>query len=51
MYTDIRRVKTDDNLYSIGEFKNSAKKLNKDALLEYEFLTKNMIFAHNKMKY
>ena len=38
MYTALSRVKTYDNLYCIGEFKKSAIKVNKDALLEYEGL-------------
>ena len=35
MYTVLNRAKTYDNLYCTGEFKKSAIKVNKDALLEY----------------
>ena len=41
MYTALGRVRTYDNLYCIGEFKKSAIKINKDALLEYECLKQN----------
>ena len=40
IYTALSRVKTHDNRYCIGEFKKSAIKVNKDALLEYERLKK-----------
>ena len=45
MYTALSRVKTYDNLYRIGEFKKSAVKVNKDALLEYERLKQNDLFS------
>ena len=45
MHTALSRVKTYDNLYCIGEFKLSAIKLNKDALLEYEHLKRNYLFS------
>ena len=45
MYTAISWVKTYDNLYCIGEFKKSAIKVNKDALLEYERLKQNDLFS------
>ena len=45
MYTALSRVKTYDNLYCIGEFKKSAIKVNKDALLEYERLKQNDLFS------
>ena len=45
MYTWFSRVKTYDNLYCIGEFKKSAIKVNKDALLEYERLKQNDLFS------
>ena len=41
MYTKLSRVKTYDNLYCIVEFKISAIKVSKDALLEYECLKQN----------
>ena len=41
IYTALGRVRTYDNLYCIGEFKKSAIKINKDALLEYECLRQN----------
>ena len=41
MYIALGRVRTYDNLYCIGEFKKSAIKINKDALLEYECLKQN----------
>ena len=40
MYTGLSRVKTYENLYCIMEFKKSAIKIYKDALLEYERLEK-----------
>ena len=40
MYTGLSRVKTYENLYCIMEFKKSAIKIYKDALLEYEHLEK-----------
>ena len=39
LYTVLSRVKT-YNLYCIGQFKKSAIRVNKDALLEYEHLKK-----------
>ena len=45
IYTALSRVKTYDNLYCIGEFKESAIKVNKDALLEYERLKENDLFS------
>ena len=45
MHTALSRVKPYDNLYCIGEFKLSAIKLNKDALLEYEHLKRNYLFS------
>ena len=44
MYTALSRVKTYDNLYCLGEFKKSAIKVNKDALLEHESLKQNDLF-------
>ena len=47
MYTALSRVKTYDNPYCIGEFKQSKKikkKVNKDAFLEYERLKQNYLF-------
>ena len=44
MYTAISRVKSYDNLYCIVEFKRSAIKVNKDALLEYQRLKQNDLF-------
>ena len=44
MYTALSRVKTYDNLCCIGEFKKSAIKVIKDALLEYERLKQNDLF-------
>ena len=37
-YTAFSRVKTYYNLYCIGEFRKSAIKVNKDALVNYECL-------------
>ena len=48
MYTARSRVKTFDNLYCIAEFKKSAIKVNKDALLEYERLQQNDLFSRIK---
>ena len=48
MYTARSRVKTFDNLYYIAEFKKSAIKVNKDALLEYERLQQNDLFSRIK---
>ena len=45
MYTAISRVKSYDNLYCIVEFKRSAIKVNKDALLEYQRLKQNDLFS------
>ena len=45
MYTALLRVKTYDNLFCVGEFKKSAIKVNKDALLEYERLKQNDLFS------
>ena len=45
MYTALSSVKTYDNFYCIGEFKKSAVKINKDALLEYERLKQNDLFS------
>ena len=45
IYTALSRVKTYDNLCCIGEFKKSAIKVNKDALLEYERLKENDLFS------
>ena len=45
MYTALSRVKTYDNFYCIEEFKKSAIKVNKDALLEYERLKQNDLFS------
>ena len=45
MYTALSRVKTYDNLYCKGQFKKSATKVNKDALLEYECLKQNDLFS------
>ena len=44
IYTALSRVKTYDNLYCIWQFKKSAIKVNKDALLEYERLKENDLF-------
>ena len=44
----LSRVKTYDNLYFIGEFKKSAIKVNKDALLEYKGPKKNDLFSTMK---
>ena len=44
-YTVHSRVKTYDSYYCIGEFKKSAIKVNKDALLEYECLKYNDLFS------
>ena len=41
----LSRVKTYDNLYYIGEFKNSAIKVNKDTLLDYERLKQNVLLS------
>ena len=38
MYTALSRLKAYDNLYCVGEFKKSAIKANKDALLSHERL-------------
>ena len=48
MYTALSRVKTYDNLYCIGEFKKSAIKVNKDAMLEYKCLKQNDLFSTGK---
>ena len=45
MYIALSRVKTYDNLYCIGEFKKSAIKVDKDALLEYKCLKQNDWFS------
>ena len=45
LYTALSRVKTYDNFYCIEEFKKSAIKVNKDALLEYERLKQNDLFS------
>ena len=45
IYTALSRVKTYDNFYCIGEFKKSAIKVNKDALLEYERLKEIDLFS------
>ena len=45
MYTALSRVKTYDNLFHIGEFKKSAIKVNKYALLEYERLKQINLFS------
>ena len=45
MYTALSRVETCDNLFCIGEFKKSAIKVNKDALLEYERLKQINLFS------
>ena len=51
IYTALSTVKTYDNLYCIGQFKKSAVKANKDALLEYERLKLNYLFSTIKKKY
>ena len=48
MYAAPSRVKTYDNLYCIGEFKKSAIKVNKDALLKYERLKQIDLFSKIK---
>ena len=48
--TSQSRVKTYDNLYCIREFKKSAIKVNKDALLEYERLKENDLFLMLKRR-
>ena len=45
MYTAVSRVKTYDNLYCMGKFKNSPIKVNKDVLLEYKRLMLNDLFS------
>ena len=45
MYTALSKIKTYDNLYCIGEFKKSAIKVKKDALLEYERLEQNDLLS------
>ena len=45
IYTALSTVKTYDNLYYIGEFKKSAIKANKDALIEHERLKQNDLFS------
>ena len=45
IYTALSRVKTYDNFYCIGEFKKSAIKVNKNALLEYERLKEIDLFS------
>ena len=45
IYTALSRVKTYDNLYCIGEFKKSAIKATKDALIEHERLKQNDLFS------
>ena len=45
IYTALSRVKTYENLHCIGEFKKSAIKANKDALVEYERLKQNDSFS------
>ena len=45
MYTGLSRLKTYDNLYCTREFKKSAIKVNKDALLEYGRLQQNDLFS------
>ena len=45
IYTAFSRAKTYDNFYCIGEFKKSAIKASKDALIEYEGLKQNDLFS------
>ena len=45
IYTALSRVKTNNNLYCVGEFQKSSIKLNKDALFEYERLKENDSFS------
>ena len=49
MYTALSKVKTYDNLYCTAEFKKSAIKVNKDALLEYERLKQNDLLSKIKI--
>ena len=44
IYTALSRAKTYDNVYRIEEFKKSAIKVNKHALLEYERLKQIDLF-------
>ena len=48
MYTAFSRIRTYDNLYCIEEFKKSAIKVNKDALLKYGRLKQNDFFPQQK---
>ena len=48
MYTAFSRIRTCDNLYCIEEFKKSAIKVNKDALLKYGRLKQNDFFPQQK---
>ena len=45
IYAALSRVKSYGNLYCAREFKNSAIKINKDALIEYERLKQNDLFS------
>ena len=49
IYTALSRVKTYDNIYCIGEFQESAVKVNKDLLLECEHLKQNDLFSTVKI--
>ena len=49
IYTALSRVKTYDNLCCIGEFQESAIKVKKDVLLEYELLKQNDLFPTVKI--
>ena len=44
-YTALSRAKSYDNLHFIREFKKSAIKVNKDTLLEYEYMKQNDLFS------